>query len=793
MKRKLIFILSTFFLLCLCLTLSHAFVSAENDEISVLGATYKVKNNVISQDLGYGITHVKDIAQSSASRLNDYASCGPKDTIVGQQVNILTIESSKTTRIVNWTYMTNDGWTLQTVRNLAKNFELHNPGWKVVAAVNGDFFDINAKRALPYQGNGVHVSNGEVYRPSGSASNVGFKNDGSDYPLVGGTTCTTGDLVLAIYNENNEIIKEFKVDKTNSEVSGNELGVWFTYNVMEKNDLGTEVRTEIPITAPIENTYIITAPERCLPIGENEMYGKGNISRNTESLTLRFGQFAIQTTNAEITSYLQEGTLIRIQRNLTGAYAECDNVTGAGAQLIKNGEAVEEGGGLDRHPRTCVGIKEDGSIVLFTVDGRQFEQNMYGMSYAELSAALLNYGCVEAYNLDGGGSTTMIIRNEYGEFDVLNSPSDGNERNDSNALLVVVPDVTISIDKVYDTSAHFSYSISNEITVSNLKVQINDMVKEIGENEHEFTFDNLEKKTSYDLNYTFDIVYKDAVIKGLSGNLKFSTGKTVPKISQCYYEETDDSYILHFNIFDPEKTISQCFIKYDRTTASIYNLNETSLTLPKSRVTTPVFEFNLKYNIQSTPAKMITIKLPMTTFPQCQIIYELDGGINSDKNKPAYEAQDLPLQLHDATKNGYLFLGWFDQRVGGNKITEFSSFDVESVTIYAHFELINYSIKYELDGGKIDKQNKTQYNVEDGNINLYAPTKEGYKFLGWELDGKIIEKLDSSIAKDVTLKAKFEKITPPKQKGCSCKKNVDLIITLTCSLSLLVIAFRKRH
>ena len=48
-------------------------------------------------------------------------------------------------------------------------------------------------------------------------------------------------------------------------------------------------------------------------------------------------------------------------------------------------------------------------------------------------------GCTEAINLDGGGSSTFIIRDEEGNFDVKNSPSDGGLRSVANGLMVVLP------------------------------------------------------------------------------------------------------------------------------------------------------------------------------------------------------------------------------------------------------------------------------------------------------------------------------------------------------------------
>ena len=83
-----------------------------------------------------------------------------------------------------------------------------------------------------------------------------------------------------------------------------------------------------------------------------------------------------------------------------------------------------------RHPRTCVGITGE-SIIFITVDGRTDEAA--GMSLPELQAFLLSLGCLEAINLDGGGSTTMWTRAQG----IVNRPSDkSGERPVANALII---------------------------------------------------------------------------------------------------------------------------------------------------------------------------------------------------------------------------------------------------------------------------------------------------------------------------------------------------------------------
>lgn len=89
-----------------------------------------------------------------------------------------------------------------------------------------------------------------------------------------------------------------------------------------------------------------------------------------------------------------------------------------------------------RHPRTCVGLKPNGRVVLLTVDGRN--DNSAGMSLFELTKLMKWLGCTSAINFDGGGSTTLWVNNKG----VINYPTDNKkwdhegERKVANVILV---------------------------------------------------------------------------------------------------------------------------------------------------------------------------------------------------------------------------------------------------------------------------------------------------------------------------------------------------------------------
>lgn len=125
-----------------------------------------------------------------------------------------------------------------------------------------------------------------------------------------------------------------------------------------------------------------------------------------------------------------------------GQIWDVQEAIGGGPGLLLNGKinitATQEGFGgsvlSSRHPRTAVGSYVQNKrpyLVLFVVDGRQPEHSM-GMTLPELAQTMKDLGCTQAINLDGGGSTTFVVKSQ-----VLNTPSDGRERSVTSVFSLV--------------------------------------------------------------------------------------------------------------------------------------------------------------------------------------------------------------------------------------------------------------------------------------------------------------------------------------------------------------------
>lgn len=136
------------------------------------------------------------------------------------------------------------------------------------------------------------------------------------------------------------------------------------------------------------------------------------------------------------------GEVVRIVLTLPPAAASLRTLVGGWPRLVVHGRSIADSVdrlegtfaafSVIRHPRTGIGFSRDSTtLYLITVDGRQ--ESSSGMSLAEFASLMLRLGVYEGLNLDGGGSTAMVINGR-----LVNHPSDpGGERTVGNALLVV--------------------------------------------------------------------------------------------------------------------------------------------------------------------------------------------------------------------------------------------------------------------------------------------------------------------------------------------------------------------
>ena len=119
--------------------------------------------------------------------------------------------------------------------------------------------------------------------------------------------------------------------------------------------------------------------------------------------------------NYNITVGFDQNNIMVLAKNMSADDAQAKGIRDAitfGPALIVNGEPASvrgESSGLN--PRTAIGQRKDGAVLMLVIDGRQ--ASSLGATYSDLITLMLEYGAVNAINMDGGSSSLMYYKGEY--------------------------------------------------------------------------------------------------------------------------------------------------------------------------------------------------------------------------------------------------------------------------------------------------------------------------------------------------------------------------------------------
>ncbi|MGY4721479.1 phosphodiester glycosidase family protein [Naumannella huperziae] len=284
-----------------------------------------------------------------------------------------------------------------TVEEFARNAD-------AVAAINGDYFDMNASDA-PI---GTNVSPNEGLRTAGGGPRQAFTiRDGKAavQSLMSGATVEAGGETSEIGSVNSPSF------------AGDSLAAF----------------------TPIWGTYPIGRL-----VGESEpvrivMISGGRVSANTTDRGAIASGDAVPDDGAVLVGRGRAadrlaGLAVGTEAKLTiRASEDVDLAVGGSQRLLTDGRVTEDN--EVTAARTAIGVNRDGTAIkVITVDGRSADA--HGMTIQELARFMSDLGMWNAVNLDGGGSTTLVARPAgTDDLQVINRPSDGKQRADSNALV----------------------------------------------------------------------------------------------------------------------------------------------------------------------------------------------------------------------------------------------------------------------------------------------------------------------------------------------------------------------
>lgn len=497
----------------------------------------------------------------------DYKSVTATTTTDGgttslQRVSYVKIDKDSNAFTVAWSKTSGTSIVGANLIELAQDYELKNPGFKVLAGINGDYYDLTTKTPV-----NAFVSNGNVIKYNNFSQpryfSIGLNQDDKGY--VSNKTNTIEDLFsLSFYDTTKtRVIKEITIQGLNQIPLENQTTLYFKpLNAISIPD-ATLYQGSVTSTTNYSSLYLL-----------------GKVNQVVTTVSTATDVFTIATKDPEVISLLNKYPQIRLQKHMADVYESVDQIIGVGSQPLENGTvkafADINDQNLDfaiaRHPRTSIGYSDQGDIILMTVDGRQ--TNMAGANLREEAQIMKTLGASNSFNLDGGGSTQLVIR-DGDEFRMLNSPSDNPYRKVSNGILLVVPDVYVDINISNINNTGFDYNIEiddRSATINDINVYLNqeEVEYQLGSN----TITNLESNGIYyltaDVNYTIGSTTQTVTFIQKRVNLAnhyvdIPVQKVKPFDFNVSFERSDaiQGFIATISFSDPDKTLTKLYLVHD--------------------------------------------------------------------------------------------------------------------------------------------------------------------------------------------------------------------------------------
>ena len=306
------------------------------------------------------------------------------------------------------------------------------PGHRIVSAINGDFYNTTNGQPINNQ-----VLNGECVQARTYTRSAFTYSEGGIPSII--IPSFSGSIIATDTSRQTVL---HSLNSVNMTRYTNHIVI---YNSYKGNSTGTNQYGYECLARPISPWYVNDTVSCVIEAVED---GIGN-------MTIPNGKFVISghgTGDQFLMNNCGIGDTVKILQQFANSPEKMTQYIGGGPWMLRNGVDVNaintEGIGADfyavRHPRTAVGFNQDSTKAYFVVvDGRSEES--IGMTLHELAAFMKGIGAAHAVNLDGGGSSTFIVRSE-----LMNIPSDGWQRIVANALMCVstAPDSDLAIVQI---------------------------------------------------------------------------------------------------------------------------------------------------------------------------------------------------------------------------------------------------------------------------------------------------------------------------------------------------------
>ncbi|WP_078489424.1 phosphodiester glycosidase family protein [Streptomyces bikiniensis] len=308
----------------------------------------------------------------------------------------------------------------QTVRQAARRAG-------ALAAVNGSYFDIKGGKAYSgYPGDpvGLYVEGGRVLseaRDDGAALLLGHR-DGRLWARI--TEVATPGLITAADGETRRLDGVDRAAGRLRPCRGTDHDRLAAEGRVWRQDPGTGLCEDPDEIVEFTPDWGVATPDGPRGSVEAVLDGDGAVSRLRSPAggpVPKDGRalYGIGEGADWLREHVRRGTAPDVSIPLTDSSGEdltgfVDTAVGGGRRLLSGGRVVlseRDRAATDRPPRTLAGVTADGSVLLVTVDGRDPGASE-GATLAESAGLLSSLGAVDGLNLDGGGSTTMVVGGE---------------------------------------------------------------------------------------------------------------------------------------------------------------------------------------------------------------------------------------------------------------------------------------------------------------------------------------------------------------------------------------------
>lgn len=517
-KHIYIILIITFLLTISSLTINANSKSYSDDNSASWQVNEKTVNNIgnLTHTLMYGTS--TDTTQQTEGN---------------QKVNVFEMKTDGiNSKLVSWAMQTGKGsYARNGLSIIAEDYEEKHPGWIVVAGINGDQYYTKYGSGLGADGSFYYpnqpyypmIIDGErrfPVTPTGnSASNyVGIANNNSNDSFVPASQLS--NVKIEVLNEFDEVIYIHDVNKINESPNEGETSVWFAHPSTESNyDYATyDVSSDkdLYVIEMADLAYMNNSRTFTNIGGIDSLFGRGTITLLTKNQTIDKWQIAIDTNDNTLRSNLSLNTKVRIQYYYENEEMnKVESSFGYHSAQREDNKDIKTKADYDarRYNRSIFGKKADGTYVLMTVAKGTYS----GTTQDESNAILKQFGVTDAYQQDGGGSVTAIVRNEYGTFDIVNESSDSGVKQRSilsGCFFVIRDPGYISYQK---DSTRTSITITktnnyNDEYISNVVATING--KEYKLENDNLTIEGLEDDTEYKINLTYDVKINNQTVKG---------------------------------------------------------------------------------------------------------------------------------------------------------------------------------------------------------------------------------------------------------------------------------------